>query len=350
MERINNGLSFGYFWIRKGDIYVIVIGAVALSLVLGIGSSSAARTEDSLIVNGVEKPILSESEAQKVLYGKYEIPPTFALLLSESNKWEQQGMDTSFIIGFYPITSDMRYFNTPVDVIPFGNTGMDGIHYGFLTDFGSVTDLEEAPIVSVSPMDFDQPVQLIARNFREFLQINRNDSGLFYNTFASEAAYLAKKKEWELEHQEFEKQYPPDVEKEKAQEAALDAFNGKLSLPVIPSSFRYIQEIREERKQRVAISTQDQLGIMKHTVPAANDVSRKTSKEIFLVDHDQGVEVPSLQAFWKNANHEQKLAIFRDLTMNVILSDDPDLLQAVIAELRRIGLNDEANRLEHARW
>lgn len=39
-------------------------------------------------------------------------------------------MDPTSIIGFYPITVDVRYFNAPVDVIAFGSTGMGGIHDG----------------------------------------------------------------------------------------------------------------------------------------------------------------------------------------------------------------------------
>ena len=39
-------------------------------------------------------------------------------------------------IGFMPITQHFSYWITPPDVIPFAHTGGNGIHFGFLTDFG----------------------------------------------------------------------------------------------------------------------------------------------------------------------------------------------------------------------
>ncbi len=45
------------------------------------------------------------------------------------------------MIGFRPSLQDDSYSITPPDLIPFANTGGDGIHFGFLTDFGSVSTL-----------------------------------------------------------------------------------------------------------------------------------------------------------------------------------------------------------------
>jgi hypothetical protein len=59
--------------------------------------------------------------------------------------------------------SNFRYFITPPDLITFISTGGDGIHFGFLTDFGQVEDLEEAYIVCVSPTN-DPPLKIVARN------------------------------------------------------------------------------------------------------------------------------------------------------------------------------------------
>jgi len=39
------------------------------------------------------------------------------------------------------------YVCSPADSILFANTGMDGVHYSLLTDFGKAADLEQAPVI-----------------------------------------------------------------------------------------------------------------------------------------------------------------------------------------------------------
>ena len=79
-------------------------------------------------------------------FGKYDIPPTLQILIDLE---KELGKGEHFFEGlhFYLSLTNFRYFNTPSDVIVFGNNGADGIHYGFLTDYGSAVDLEETPIV-----------------------------------------------------------------------------------------------------------------------------------------------------------------------------------------------------------
>src|SRR5690606_20600257 len=135
---------------------------------------------------------------------------------------------------FYLTLSDFRYFNTPCDVVVFGHIGADGIHYGFLTDFGTVSNLEEAPIVCVSAMDSDQPTRIIAKNILEFLKLNRTDAGLFYNNFANEESYDKYKKELlEL--------YPPSTEEMLKSERVLQILMEQIELPTIENAFQLIQ-------------------------------------------------------------------------------------------------------------
>lgn len=76
-------------------------------------------------------------------FGKYDRPPTLQRLMDLQDVLEDP---EHFYLGlnFYLSLEGFRYFNTPSDVVVFGNIGMNGIHYGFLTDFSSVTDLETA--------------------------------------------------------------------------------------------------------------------------------------------------------------------------------------------------------------
>lgn len=101
------------------------------------------------------------------IYGSYEIPDEIYKLY-ELEK-ELNDIDLSLdMIGFRPSIHDDSYSITPPDLIPFANTGGDGIHFGFLTDFGSVPALTEAPIVCVSPTN-DPPIRYMANNIKEFL-------------------------------------------------------------------------------------------------------------------------------------------------------------------------------------
>lgn len=285
------------------------------------------------------------------MYGKYTIPPTLSLLLKTSKEWKQRGIDPLYVIGFYPTTEDHRYFNTPVDVIPFGSTGMDGIHYGFLTEFGSVTDLENAPIVCVVPMDFEQPAKIIARNFAEFLRINEKDAGLFYNEFQDKADYVETLAQWEEKNKEFDKLYPPDVQKEQAIQAARQDFFRQLKLPNIPDPFAHIKQIRVERAQQVVIKTQDQLGVVPNSqAPSSVAASKPQSTDFFVIKQNEELDIEKLRDFFQKAEHEQKLAIFRDMTQLSGYESDVKLRELFIEELIRSGLTDEANRITFTDW
>ncbi len=110
----------------------------------------------------------------KLNYGKYGIPDTLKLIIDLQNDLNKAGfLPYGDLLGYYFSLEGLksRYLNTPLDVIAFARPGVDGIHYGFLTDFGSVKDLETAYIVRVSPMDFDDPVKIVSRNLLDFMRI-----------------------------------------------------------------------------------------------------------------------------------------------------------------------------------
>ncbi|UPK42746.1 hypothetical protein [Paenibacillus pabuli] len=76
-------------------------------------------------------------------------------------------------VGFYISfnNNDDRYYCTPDDAIVFGRTGADGDHFAFLTFNGSISDLEEAPIIFIQPMAFGNQVTLVARHLKDFLAL-----------------------------------------------------------------------------------------------------------------------------------------------------------------------------------
>lgn len=105
----------------------------------------------------------------------YKIPE----LLQDIMDWEQEikhevsylETPTGYFLQFDPYDHG-GYWSSPADAIVFANTGMDGIHYSFLTDFGYASDLSLASVIRVDPMDSGNYARIVASNIREFLLLS----------------------------------------------------------------------------------------------------------------------------------------------------------------------------------
>ncbi|WP_409274604.1 hypothetical protein V1499_06020 [Neobacillus sp. SCS-31] len=268
-------------------------------------------------------------------FGKYDIPPTLQRLMDLQN---DLGDPEQFYLGlnFYLSLENFRYFNTPSDVVVFGNIGVDGIHYGFLTDFGSVSDLEIAPIVCICPMDFERPARIVAKNLAEFLRVNLADSALFYNEFNSEKDYLTAKEKWAAEAAN--SPYQPSEDEKLVREKAKNFFMENIQIPNIDHPYRYIQKVEQERQRKVSIKTQDGLGVTAPLLPGEKHIPFPIQKDI-----DPDLEL--LKDYLYSAPVPSRLALFRDIQLNYVLEDNPELFKLVIDSMINIGLIDEANRL-----
>lgn len=268
-------------------------------------------------------------------FGKYDVPSTLQKLIALHNKL---GDPEQFYLGlnFYLSLENFRYFNTPSDVVVFGNIGADGIHYGFLTDFGSVPDLETAPIVCICPMDFDRPTRIVAENLSEFLRVNLADSALFYNEFNSEKDYLAAKEKWAAEAAN--SPYPP-TENEKNVRKGIEKFlMENIEMPNIDRPYRYIQLIEQERNRKISIETLDGLGV---TAP----LLRGEEHMPVPINMDTDLDLEWLQHSLFSAPVASQFAFFRDVQLHSSFQDNPEVHKIVMAAMKKLGLNDEANRL-----
>jgi|GEM_PF-907303 len=316
---------------------VKLITSLAASILMASFMQQGQPIENERPVHSIPKESavqMTPEESEKMNYGKYDIPPTLKAVLELDQELQKQNISVYDGLGFYPSTEDFRYFNTPSDVIPFGNIGVDGIHFGFLTDFGSVTDLENAPIVCVQPMDFDQPTRIIANNLREFLRINMTDQELFYNYFADEQDYLAQKQKWESEYHPS----PEELIKEQTVEKLLME---KVSLPAVEAPFQYVQNVRTDREKKIVVNTQDKLGVV-NSYP--HDQGK--THAVFPVHKDKEIDLEQLKLYFQTATYASKLALFRDVQMNFILEDEEELRDLIVVEMVKMGLKDEARRIE----
>jgi len=265
-------------------------------------------------------------------FGKYNVPPTLQRLIDLQNVLVDP---EQFYLGlnFYLSLKGFRYFNTPSDVVVFGNIGVDGIHYGFLTDYGSVTDLEVAPIVCVCPMDFERPTRIVAKNLREFLRVNMTEGELFYNQFDSEENYLAVRERWGEEAA-----YQLSKNDKLVRERVIKFLVENLQIPIIDKPYLYVQSVELDRQRNVSIQTQDRLGV---TIP----LLQGEKHILFPIQEHTDPDLELLQEYLYSTPVASRLALFRDIQLNYVLQDHQELYEIVIEAMINMELTDEAKRL-----
>ena len=265
-------------------------------------------------------------------YGKYEVPQKLLDLINLQEKLNAQDLlQYGSFLGQYFILEkvEMRYLNTPVDVIPFAWTGADGIHFGFLTDFGQVSSLDDAYIVRVTPMDFDEPVKLVARNLDDFIAL------IVYQGYVAEVLDTSSSKariERYLSEQLTYEAYP---HKEKVVTTVYEQFTPK----PISSVYEYFQEIRDARAAAVVVETDDEIGIVRASANAINVQNH------FPLERDMQPNLEQVKTYFAHSSLEYKLAFIRDAQSYGILFNEPLLKQFIIEELQRLSFKDEALRL-----
>jgi hypothetical protein len=181
----------------------------------------------------MSEPLVEEPRIHRQ-YGKYDVPPTINRLYELE---AELGRDMDMELGLLMQKYDFRYHCTPPDFIPFASPGVDGIHYCFVTDFGTVNDLEQAYIAAVSPMDFDSEIWIVAKNITDFLRILCTDRSILYFNGSTLDVYSQRVKEQE----EQQEKQPPSP--------ALQRLKAVFDLNEIPDLYEYMQSIREARNQ-----------------------------------------------------------------------------------------------------
>lgn len=271
---------------------------------------------------------------QKSNFGKYAVPDALQALAEIDRSLKAEGGNLDDGLFFYLVhEEEFRYFNTPCDVVVFGNIGADGIHYGLLTDFGTVATLDEAPVVCVSPMSFDKPVKIIAENLEHFLSLNMNDSGLFYNHFRSEEDYAR------FLGEQDESPYRQNEEEEKRVLQIRQQVRQRLHLPRIDHPYRYIQEQQAKRDRDAWIRVQGGLHVLR---PTGQDSPFKGER--FRVDPEGRFETEEIFRFLDDAEPPAVMALVRELQLHA-LNGMADLQNRLWHALADIGLHDEAERL-----
>ncbi|PZD97756.1 hypothetical protein DNH61_00375 [Paenibacillus sambharensis] len=285
--------------------------------------------------SAIEAADLSPEESENINYGKYSPPVIFDALYSLDDQLQKEGLSLWDELGFYGGYYHSEYENTPWDVIVFGWTGGDGIHFGFLTDFGTVADLNEAPIVMVSPMGGDEAGEVVANNIREFLSIIAIDDSLIYYSFDNEEAYLVQ------QQQDEQSEWAPTEEEKARRRQIMDRMVEALNLPLIEQPYAYLGRVKAERANRIVVATHDGLGV---TTVHPEDNGRQ--HEPLLVDDD--LEAEELREYLARATYAGKLALIRDFNAKGFNSED--LEGIMVEEMVKFGFYDELARKNASAW
>ena len=268
-------------------------------------------------------------EMMKNEYGSLAIPEEVFMLIRLEEELVREG-ESLDLIGFRPIVHEFAYPITPIDVIPFASTGGNGIHFGFLTDFGKNTDLNEAPIVCVSPTN-DPPIRLVAHTIRDFLNMA---------TSVPHVELIETCWPWNDE----------EMTEGILEEYRTDDFQRKRDtfLKRLQETFRtdqvdvaeYVQRVLQERNSKVILPTYDGLGIV-----STSDI-QSANRYMFNPDRRQAeAEITKMQNFLSKATTEEKLGFIRDAYYWYLSSDyDNKVLNLVGELLQSLQLENEIKR------
>lgn len=278
----------------------------------------------------------SEMDKVKLNYGKYGIPKTLVEIINLQNQLKSEGLLPFGDLGglyFSYDEIDTRYLNTPLDVISFARTGSDGVHFGFLTDFGQVNDLEDAYIVRVSPMDSDAPVQIVARNLHDFLRL------MCFAPGAVEVVDITTSEDFFHNN--------PDItaaQKIEGNYAEIrEALQQKFLLEPIKSLVGYLLDVKNERENEIVLPTEDGIGVVNKTITNKTKIKKQ---EQFDLDGET-FDPEDVIHFFENSSYEARLVFLRDAQSKGLLYDYEEMQLCLQEQLRKIHLEDEAVRITY---
>ena len=289
--------------------------------------------------------------------GQYkQMPPTFRKLQELQRDLEKEGYSLESL-GLMLDTEDLSYYVTPCDVITFASTGQDGIHFGLLTDFGTVTDLEEAYVVYVSPSDFGEAVFLAARNLKEFTDIlftmkdTMEISNFFLLNEMNEKDHDEENEnddEDEAEDIEYDEdeddEYEDDYEDEedeallREKDYVLGKLKESLNCSIIKDVQDHYRKLFNERKEQEFLHTYDGIGV----VPMSGHPMNMEKYELY---EDMVIDIDDIRTYFQIAPIENKLAFVRDAQNLGIILDEKEVREFIVAELQKLGFKNEAKRL-----
>lgn len=261
---------------------------------------------------------------QESNFGSYEKPKILEKLESYQNNKKANWENLEFWIDY-----DIRYSITPIDVIPFASTGNNGIHFGFLTDFGLIKDLNKAPIVSIAS-SYDPPINIIAKDIRQFLSfvVYAEQSSLLADTYKNDKALELRK----IEYLKLQMEDKAVLERKNTIQILKDTFGIEKEDNIISKT----NLIKNEREKAIGTKTSDGIGI-------------KFENNEKIIDFEFSKNSEKIKVFLENSTLNSRLKFYREATFQYILSDkyDKKIKQFVIDFLKKDRFKNQSKILSH---
>lgn len=274
------------------------------------------------------------ANCQEKIFGNYQKP---ALLLKlEAYQKEHKNMVKA--LGFQ-ISYDTILAYAPVDIIPFART-VGGGQLSFLTDFSSIKDLANAPIVYGRPEFIGSeatPISLfiMAKDLRSYLTFTASLNEEYYGSVMLYLAFLDSENEFYEEEKERITTYIKKSRKNGKRSKLLKQFG----IDQMPDPIKMLEDVHTWRNKHATIMTEDGLGIVYGT-------SRLTQERFNGDEEDLG----SIKTFLANSSLPQRLKWYRDVLYTDFYWMKAKTKRAikplVISSLNKDGYVREAEALE----
>lgn len=267
------------------------------------------------------------------------LPPTLQKLKAFDESLEAQGKSLDDGIGVRWTDARMAYQETPLDVLPFMDVGVDGIHVGLLTDFGQVTDLEEAFIVLVMPAD-PESGRFLARNPKEFVDFLCSDQ---YLTLLCNGLVIDSAETYQQVITDTDQDFAENPELENTWKAAAAELREAMDAEPIADVYGYVAEVvTAARESQIALPTLDGIGVV-----STEDVGELP---VFRLEEDVPVYLKEVKQFFATAPVASKQAFIRNAQYTRALFEEPELKAFIMDELEVMGCSAEAERLRSMDW
>lgn len=256
--------------------------------------------------------------------GNYELPQTLVMLRELEEEIEAEtGKVFADLVGlsfsYFPEENDyFSYASAPIDMVLMTFTSVDS-YCGFITEFSTIDDLENAPIVLFEPLrigDTEYSAKIIANNIRDFLRLLITVKNIF-----------------SLDQEDDEKHEEQTAEEEFFYKRIEERFD----LNPFESVQQYKQKLMQIRSRKVAIITKNGIGV--------KGISNENSHGAFELNDKSDNILIEVKRFFESASLESKLACIRDLQEQVSLEHGLDLLNFLIDEMTKLGFMNEVRKL-----
>ena len=277
---------------------------------------------------------IDELFSERMVYGNLKKPETLLKLIKLV---KDRNHNTDRGLGFLLWEGTKPDFPAPIDNIPFAWTGGDGCYFGFLTDFGRNSNLENAPVIFVSPTDLSKKhphhgVKLFARNIKDFLTIMTQ---VWFSEIVRFKDVTVMDFEGEIKKvkDEFNEYATKEVKLER--QRLIDDLVEYFELNTISNLNEYYRDFYADRKKQNLIDTMDGLGISTEAKPEI------TFKAIL-----EPIEVKSLESKLNEITLDERKKFYRDAGWYLYPHYDEnfnDILKIIGKFLAKDGFNREAN-------